>query len=367
METAFWKDKQVFLTGHTGFKGSWLALWLQRMGARVTGFSLPPATDPNLFELADVADGMVSIEGDIRDAGSLARALSAAAPDIVLHLAAQALVRRSYEDPLETYTTNVIGTANLLEAVRLSPGVKVVVNVTSDKCYENKEWVWGYREDESMGGHDPYSSSKGCAELVAAAYRRSFFDTDDDGPPKVALASVRAGNVIGGGDWARDRLIPDIMKSIVAGEAVAIRYPEAIRPWQHVLEPLSGYLLLAQRLWNDGKSYAGGWNFGPDDQDARPVAYICDTLTRLWGENASWRHDRQPHPHEATYLKLDCSKAHLRLGWRPRLHLKAALHWIVDWYRALDAKENMNAHCLGEIERYERLLGDPGESRQSSA
>jgi CDP-glucose 4,6-dehydratase len=363
MKASFWKDKKVFLTGHTGFKGSWLALWLQQMGAQVTGYSLPPTTNPNLFELANVADGMTaSIEGDIRDADSLRRTLSTASPDIVLHLAAQALVRRSYKDPLETYTTNVIGTANVLESVRVTPGVKIVINVTSDKCYENREWVWGYRENEPMGGHDPYSSSKGCAELVAAAYRHSFFETDADVPPKVAVASVRAGNVIGGGDWSRDRLIPDIMKSIISGEAVPIRYPEAIRPWQHVLEPLSGYLLLAQRLWMDGKTYAGAWNFGPNDRDARPVAYICDTLTGLWGEGAHWRHDPQPHPHEATYLKLDCSKAHLRLGWQPRMDLKTALHWIVRWYRALDASEDMGVYCLAEIERYHALLGNSDES-----
>jgi CDP-glucose 4,6-dehydratase len=361
MPAAFWKDKRVFLTGHTGFKGSWIALWLQHLGARVTGFALPPATDPNLFDLAGVADGMTSIQGDIRDADSLRQAVADTAPDLVFHFAAQALVRRSYEDPLETFTTNVIGTANLLEAVRHTSSVKVVVNVTSDKCYENREWVWGYRENEPMGGHDPYSSSKGCAELVTAAYRRSFFNTPDEDQERVALATVRAGNVIGGGDWSRDRLVPDIMKSILSGKSVVIRYPQAIRPWQHVLEPLSGYLLLAERLWEDAKTFAGAWNFGPNETDARPVAHICDTLTRHWGLSAGWQHDRQTHPHEATYLKLDCSKARMRLGWRTRLDLETTLKWIVDWYQAFESKQDMRAYCLDEIVRYEYWTDKPSD------
>jgi CDP-glucose 4,6-dehydratase len=354
MQPEFWRDKRVFLTGHTGFKGSWMALWLQRMGARVTGFALPPVSQPNLFDLARISEEMTSIMGDIRDTQSLASAIEGCNPQIVFHFAAQALVRRSYEDPLETFTTNVIGTANLLEAVRQSTGVRVVVNITSDKCYENKEWVWGYRESDPMGGHDPYSCSKGCAELVTAAYRRSFFSQPVDGKDPLALASVRAGNVIGGGDWSRDRLVPDIMKAIANGQPVIIRNPDAIRPWQHVLEPLSGYLLLAQRLWSDPQAFAGGWNFGPHESDARPVSYICDALTGLWGKNAYWQKDQGVHPHEANFLKLDCSKAHLRLGWYPRLDLRTTLEWIVAWYRAFAAQKDIRAFCMNQIEAYER-------------
>ncbi len=329
MNAAFWKGKRVFVTGHTGFKGSWLCLWLQRHGAMLAGYALAPPTDPSLFDQADVGAGMQSTIADIRDLAALTDAVRAFQPEIVLHLAAQALVRDSYADPVGTYATNVLGTVHLLDAVRQTPGVRVVVNVTSDKCYENREWLWGYREDEAMGGHDPYSSSKGCAELVASAWRRSFFA----GPDAPRLASARAGNVIGGGDWARDRLVPDLLAYMERGEPVPIRNPAAIRPWQHVLEPLHGYLMLAEALWNHGDDFADGWNFGPDETSIRPVSYVADVLVRAWGNGARWEQDRGHHPHEARLLKLDSSKARARLGWTPRLDLDEALDWIVNWQR----------------------------------
>lgn len=350
MNPAFWKDKQVFVTGHTGFKGSWLCLWLERMGAQVTGYALAPPTEPSLFQVADVAAGMTSLQGDIRDLAGLSAAMAEAAPDVVLHLAAQSLVRPSYDDPVGTYATNVMGTVNVLEAVRRTPGVRVVVNVTSDKCYENREWPWGYRENEAMGGHDPYSSSKGCAELVAAAYRRSFFEV---GEHAVALASARAGNVIGGGDWAVDRLVPDVLKAFGEGRPVQLRSPTAVRPWQHVLEPVHGYLLLAERLWSDGPAHAGGWNFGPSEDDARPVSWIVEQLADCWGEGASWGQDEGQHPHEAHYLKLDCSKARSQLQWQPRWSLAKALEQTVAWYRAYLAGEDMRTVSEAQIALYE--------------
>ncbi len=345
---SFWTDKVVLLTGHTGFKGSWLSLWLQSMGAKVIGYSLAPPTNPSLFVAAKVKDGMVSIESDIRDFTALLAAFKKHRPEIVIHMAAQPLVRYSYANPIETYSTNVMGTVHLLEAVRQCETVRAVVNITSDKCYENKEWSWGYRENEPMGGYDPYSNSKGCAELVASAYRNSYFNTDH----RVVLASARAGNVIGGGDWAEDRLIPDIMRAIIQGKPVNIRNPHAIRPWQHVLEPLSGYLLLAQQLFENGAAYGEGWNFGPNDEDARPVSWIVDHLTQNWGDGASWLQDEGEHPHEAHYLKLDCSKAKMRLHWQPRWHLDETLAAIIDWHSAHQAGENMQDFSLGQIQQY---------------
>ena len=353
VNAVFWRGKKVFMTGHTGFKGSWLSLWLQQMGAQVTGFALLPPTNPSLFEVANVAQSMTSIIGDIRDAESLARAMRDASPDIVIHMAAQPLVRYSYANPVETYSTNVMGTVHLLEAVRQTPSVRAVVNVTSDKCYDNKEWVWGYRENEAMGGFDPYSNSKGCAELVASAYRNSFFNPEKYHEHKVALASVRAGNVIGGGDWAADRLIPDILRAISNNKPVVIRSPHAIRPWQHVLEPLSGYLLLAENLYEQGIAYAEGWNFGPNDEDAKPVQWIVERLTEQWGDGASWLLDGGEHPHEAHYLKLDCSKARMRLDWQPRWHLEHTLEMIVAWQRAWLSKQDMRSFTLKQIEQYE--------------
>jgi CDP-glucose 4,6-dehydratase len=348
----FWSGKKVFVTGHTGFKGSWLCLWLQKLGAEVTGYALLPPTQPSLFEEADVARDMRSIIADIRDGERLTAEMRAAAPEIVIHMAAQALVRHSYIAPVETYATNVMGTVHLLEAVRNTPSVRAVVNVTSDKCYENREWDWGYRESDHLGGHDPYSNSKGCAELVTAAYRNSFFNPEKYSTHGIALASARAGNVIGGGDWAQDRLIPDIMRAITQGKPANIRNPHAIRPWQHVLEPLSGYLLLAQKLYQEGVAYAEGWNFGPSDEDAMPVQWIVERLTQTWGEGASWVLDGGDHPHEAHYLKLDCSKARARLGWHPKWPLDETLGKIVDWQKNYRQGVDMKAATLKQIDVY---------------
>jgi len=352
----FWKDKRILLTGHTGFKGGWLSLWLQSMGAQVAGYALAPPTGTSLFEVADVGKGMTSIVGDIRDLEHLRRVFAEHQPEIVIHMAAQALVRYSYAEPVETYSTNVMGTVNLFEAVRSTASVKAVVNVTSDKCYENREWVWGYRENEAMGGHDPYSNSKGCAELVTATYRNSYFHPEKHHEHGVAIASGRAGNVIGGGDWADDRLIPDIMRAITQGEPVNIRNPQAMRPWQHVLEPLSGYLLLAEKLYNEGADFAEGWNFGPNDEDAKPVQWIVERLTQSWGEGASWKLDSGNHPHEAHHLKLDCSKAKARLDWHPRWHLEAALTAIIDWQRAYRNGKDMHELTLRQIDAYSKTI-----------
>lgn len=356
MDNRFWQGKRVLITGHSGFKGGWLSLWLQSMGAEVSGYALTPPTTPSLFEVASVAKGMAGSQfSDIRDLEALKAAFMEFQPEIVFHMAAQPLVRLSYQQPVETYATNVLGTVHVLEAVRSTPGIRAVVNITTDKCYENHEWVWGYRETDPMGGHDPYSSSKGCAELVASAYRSSFFNEKDYGNHGVALASVRAGNVIGGGDWAADRLIPDMIRAFSQGEAVIIRSPHAIRPWQHVLEPLRGYLMLAQKLWQDGPKFAEGWNFGPSDEDAKPVQWIVQKLAEQWGEGATWRLDDRPQPHEATYLKLDCSKAKTRLEWHPRWDLETALQRIVEWYQAFACGEDMRAVTLEQINEYAHL------------
>jgi CDP-glucose 4,6-dehydratase len=354
--SGFWKDKKVFITGHTGFKGAWLSLWLHWMGARIAGYALRPPSDPNLFELCDASNFIASGERDVRDFTQLCRAVDETRPEIVFHLAAQSLVRRSYDAPLETYATNVMGTANLLEAVRRCSGVKAVIVVTSDKCYENREWLWGYREDEPMGGFDPYSSSKGCAELVTAAYRQSFLSRAESGGMPVAVASARAGNVIGGGDWARDRLIPDVLNAFASGRPALIRSPAAVRPWQHVLESLSGYLMLAERLWKQGDAHAGAWNFGPSDDSVRPVSWIVERLAAMWGNNASWQVDGAPQPHEAGYLKLDCSKARTRLGWAPRLDLDTALEWIVEWHRTYLGGKNVRDMTVSQIARYQSLV-----------
>ena len=353
MDAAFWQGKRVFLTGHTGFKGGWLSLWLQQLGAEVTGYALEAPTTPSLFEVANVARGMVSIVGDVRDGEALKRAMAQAQPEIVIHMAAQPLVRYSYANPVETYATNVMGVVNLLEAVRATPGVRSVVNVTSDKCYENREWPWGYRENEAMGGYDPYSNSKGCAELVTAGYRSSFFNAEKYAEHGIALGSGRAGNVIGGGDWAMDRLIPDMLRAIGAGQPVMIRNPHSIRPWQHVLEPLSGYLTLAEKLYTEGPVHAEGWNFGPHDTDAKPVEWIIERMTHEWGAGASWLLDGQDHPHEATYLKLDCSKARGQLGWHPRWDIGQTIARIVEWHKACDQGADMRAMTLAQITTYQ--------------
>ncbi|MCK9283041.1 MAG: CDP-glucose 4,6-dehydratase [Rhodocyclaceae bacterium] len=353
MNPRFWHGKRVFITGHSGFKGGWLSLWLQRLGAAVTGYALAPPTDPSLFVVAGVGKEMHSIVADVRDAEMLAKAVGEARPDIVIHMAAQPLVRYSYQAPVETYATNVMGAVHLLEAVRHAESVRAVINVTSDKCYENREWPWGYRENEPLGGYDPYSNSKGCAELVTAAYRSSFFNPAKYSEHGVAIATARAGNVIGGGDWAQDRLIPDILRAIEAGQPVNIRSPQAIRPWQHVLEPLSGYLDLAEKLYGNGAAYAEAWNFGPAEEDAKPVHWIVERLTQSWNDGATWRLDSDPQPHEAHYLKLDCAKARLRLDWRPRWSLTETLESIVAWHKAFLGHADMKAVTLSQIVAYE--------------
>lgn len=340
----FWQNKRVFLTGHTGFKGSWLALWLHSLGARVYGYALRPDTTPALFEVANI-EALLSGHtlADIRDYTILSHSITDAQPDIVFHLAAQPLVRRSYADPIETYSTNVMGTVNLLEAIRQSATVKAVVNITTDKCYENKEWIWAYRENEPMGGHDPYSSSKGCAELITASYRNSFYENAG-----IGLASARAGNVIGGGDWSVDRLIPDFLRAIDAQECLRIRSPHAIRPWQHVLEPLKGYLLLAQALYEEPKTYASAWNFGPHEQDAKEVSWIVNKLATYLPETR-WQIDANPQPHEANLLKLDSSKAQHYLKWQPVWSLDMSLQKIAEWHLAWHAQQDMQAVCLAQI------------------
>lgn len=352
---SFWKGRNVFLTGHTGFKGSWLSLWLDALGAKVTGYALDPPTQPSLFEQADVASAVCSIRADIRDFLRLKTALGECRPDVVIHMAAQSVVRRGYEDPIETYTTNVMGTVYLMEALRQLRQPCVVVNVTSDKCYANREWVWGYRENEAMGGRDPYSNSKGCAELVTTAYRESFFPPESLERHGIAIASARAGNAIGGGDWTSDQLIPDLMRAFLVGQPCPIRDPSAIRPWQFVLEPLRGYLMLAERLTEDASCFTSAWNFGPADADAKPVSWLADELARSWGNRASWTHDSAMHPHEAHFLKLDTSKARACLGWHPALPLNLAVDWIVEWYRAFQAGSELRNLTRTQIDRYEAL------------
>lgn len=347
---SFWKGKRVFLTGHTGFKGSWLSLWLQSMGASVKGYSLNPPTTPSLFLEARVNENMDSEIGDIRNLEVLKNSMISYNPDILIHMAAQPLVRLSYVEPVETYTTNVIGTVNVLEAARYCENLKAIVSVTTDKCYENKEWAWGYRENEAMGGHDPYSSSKGCAELVTAAYRNSFYNSNDT----ASIATARAGNVIGGGDWATDRLIPDILKAFENSQPVIIRNPFSTRPWQHVLEPLSGYLVLAEKLYRDGDKYAEAWNFGPKEEDCKPVDWILDRMVGYWGDGASWQLDKNNNPHEANFLKLDCSKAAYELNWKPKWQLDLTLNLIVNWHQQWREGINIKEVCLKEIEKYSK-------------
>ncbi|HKS27261.1 MAG TPA: CDP-glucose 4,6-dehydratase [Pyrinomonadaceae bacterium] len=356
MRPEFWRDKRVLLTGHTGFKGSWLSLWLAEMGARVTGYALEPPTTPSLFQLARISEQVESVTGDVRDFERVSQLIESRRPEIIIHMAAQSLVRRSYANPVETYGTNVMGTVNVLEAVRRSGSdfVRAVVVVTSDKCYENREWVWGYRETESMGGHDPYSSSKGCAELVTSAMRSSFFQSGEKGT--TAVASARAGNVLGGGDWAEDRLVPDIIKSWMEGREVAIRSPRAVRPWQHVLDPLHGYLLLCEKLCEDAAAYSEGWNFGPREEDAQTVEHVVRRLSELWSSRegkAAWAIDKNLHPHEAHYLKLDCSKARTHLEWRPRWPLERTLKETVNWYRAYQNGEDVQAFSLEQIRAFQ--------------
>lgn len=332
----FFKHKRVFITGHTGFKGSWLLVWLKKLGAEICGYSLEPPTDPNLYDLVGANVGIKSIHGDVRDFSSVKKAINDFGPEIVIHLAAQSLVRKSYADPMLTFSTNIMGTVNVVEAVRQARGVKAVLNVTSDKCYENKEWIWGYRENDPMGGNDPYSSSKGCSELITSCYLKSFFDKTSFGKLDIGLASARAGNVVGGGDFAMDRIIPDIVRSISKNESVYIRSPRAIRPWQHVLEPLCGYLKLSKCLYTHGNSFSGGWNFGPDTDSICNVRLIVEKIFNLWGKNKAQINldNKQKNPHESAILKLDSSKARTRLKWKPLLNLHQSLEWTVNWYDA---------------------------------
>lgn len=348
VDTDFWLDKKVFLTGHTGFKGSWMSLWLISLGANVKGYALAPNTTPSLFQEANLENDMHSFIGDIRDLDLLTKEMVSFEPDIVIHMAAQPLVRLSYRDPVGTYSTNVMGTVHVLEAARKCANVKAIVNVTTDKCYENREWVWGYREDEPMGGADPYSNSKGCSELVTQAYRQSYFN-NGAGP---CLASGRAGNVIGGGDWAEDRLIPDTLRAFELGEKVVIRNPNATRPWQHVLEPVCGYLQLAESLYAEGGGFAEGWNFGPHDNDVKPVDSILTSMCSLWGEGAGWDLDLSEQPHEAQMLKLDISKAQTKLNWSPRWNLETSLESIVNWHRAWLSGNSARQLMMDDISRY---------------
>jgi CDP-glucose 4,6-dehydratase len=360
MSPEFWRHKRVLITGHTGFKGSWLSLWLQSLGAHLVGYGLEPPTQPALFELARLEEGMTCISGDVRDEDHLRRAMAQHRPEIVFHLAAQPLVRESYRNPVGTFATNVMGTVHVLEAVRQVTSVQAVVCITSDKCYENKEWLWGYRENEAMGGHDPYSNSKGCAELVAKAYGNLFLASDDDPDARVALATARAGNVIGGGDWAKDRLVPDILRSLMSRERVMIRNPQAIRPWQHVLDPLNGYLTLAEHLYTHGQRFGGGWNFGPPESNARPVKWVVEQLQTLWGADLSWQPDERLQPHEDIHLRLDCSKARFRLNWQAHLELRTALELVVDWFRAFQAGSDMREVSRAQIKQFMEKYASEG-------
>jgi CDP-glucose 4,6-dehydratase len=346
--STFWNGKKVFITGHTGFKGSWLSLWLTSMGSKVKGYSLDVNTDPALFNLLNISSEMESEIGDIRNLDKLTKSIMQFDPEIIIHMAAQPLVRLSYLEPIETYTTNVIGTANVLEAARKCKNLKSLVSVTTDKCYENMEWDWGYRESDSMGGYDPYSSSKGCAELVTSAYRRSYFYSNDT----ASIASARAGNVIGGGDWSEDRLIPDVLRAFEIGEPVVVRSPLAVRPWQHVLEPLSGYLVLSQKLYMFGNDYAEAWNFGPRDEDCKSVRWVLDQMVKHWGKSAKWVLDKNSNPHEARYLKLDCSKASNKLKWNPKWNLKETIKRIVEWHHVYSSKGDIKKQCFKEINEY---------------
>jgi CDP-glucose 4,6-dehydratase len=359
-----WKDRRVFITGHTGFKGGWLALSLAIKGAKIRGYALDPATEPNLFTDARISEVLDDDRGDIQDYPKLEASLVDFEPEVVFHLAAQPLLRRSYADPLGTYGTNVMGTANLLEAARKSPSVRAVVCVTTDKCYQNREWAWPYRETDPLGGHDPYSSSKAAAEIVVAAYRDSYFPVNRLAEHRVAIATARAGNVIGGGDWSEDRLIPDLIRGFESGRPVLIRRPNAIRPWQHVLEPLKGYIILAEHLLARQPSAASAFNFGTSEDDAWLVERIADRLVGLWGSGASWIRDNTPSVHEAHYLKLDSSKARAELGWRARLDLDTALHWTLHWYRSRTSGADMAAATRLQIAQYEELA-IPGASVRS--
>lgn len=354
MNLEFWKGKKVFITGHTGFKGSWLSLWLKNLEVELTGYSLDSSDQKSFFKDAKIANGMNSIIGDIRDIELLKKEVIKSKPDIIIHMAAQALVRDSYSDPVQTYSTNIMGTVNIFEAARECNSVKSLINVTSDKCYENKERELGYKENEPMGGYDPYSSSKGCAELVASAYRNSFFKPEG----KINMASVRAGNVVGGGDWSKDRLIPDAIKAFYNNQKVLIRNPGAIRPWQFVLEPLRGYLMLAEKMYNGANDFASGWNFGPNDTDVKNVEWIIQKLCSEWGQEANWEYEKEKSKilHEANYLKLDITRAKKMLKWSPTLNIEETIGFIVEWYKGYENNEDIRKISVDQIIKYQNLL-----------
>ncbi len=351
MSDSFWHGKKVFITGHTGFKGGWLTFWLKLLGASVTGYSLAPMQEPNFFSLTKIADNISSTIGDILNQDLLTQTLQEVQPEIILHLAAQPLVRYSYDNPIETYAVNVMGTAHLLEAARKLSNLKAIVVVTSDKCYENQEWLWGYRESDPMGGYDPYSSSKGCTELVVSAYRRSYFNEKN-----IALASVRAGNVIGGGDWAKNRLVPDLMRAFANHEVAALRHPHAYRPWQHILDLLTGYLLLTKRLYQEGLNFAGPWNFGPSEENIISVGDVADLCAKFWGDDAKWQTVEARTLHEAILLKLDCNKSRALLGWSPRWNIQNSLKATVEWYRAFTNEEDMFSYTTQQIQQFEHSV-----------
>jgi CDP-glucose 4,6-dehydratase len=350
MNADFWQSRRVLITGHSGFKGSWLSLWLQCLGAHVVGYASNPPTQPNLFETAKIAEGMTSIPGDVLHKSALQSTIAEHRPEVVFHLAAQSLVRESYKNPVETFATNVMGLVHLLEAVRVVGGVRAVVCVTSDKCYQNRDWVWGYREDEPVGGYDPYSSSKGCSELVAAAYRNSFFNERDYSQHGLGLATARAGNVIGGGDWAKDRLLPDLIRSVIQGEDIVLRNPHAIRPWQHVLDPLAGYLMLAESLFKHGPRFSEAWNFAP--AESHTVTQVVGQLLSLWGSHVSVKHDQSRQVHEDPYMILDSTKARVRLDWKPLLDLRTSLNWIVAWVKRFQSGADMRRVTESQIRDY---------------
>lgn len=352
MDREFWKNKRILLTGHSGFKGSWMTLMLKYLGAYIMGYSLPPPSSPSLFDLTKASDGIISKIDDIRNFDSLKKIINTHKPEIVIHMAAQSLVRYSYKHPVETYSTNIMGTVNVLESIRSTDSVRVALVITSDKCYKNLNWPWGYRETDVLGGSDPYSSSKGCAEIIVEAYRRSFFPVEKYNMHGTAIATARAGNVIGGGDWGEDRLIPDVMRSWLSDRPVYIRMPNAIRPWQYVLDLITGYLVLIEKLWKEGPAYSEAWNFGPSESNCKSVKWVLDELKKLWNDRVTWIYDMNEHPLESTYLKLDCSKTYSRLGWYPLYDIKKTLEKIVAWYKAYRNGNNMREYCLNEIKSY---------------
>lgn len=356
--SSFWNNKRVLITGHTGFKGSWLCLWLHKLGANVVGYALEPPTEPSMFETLYLDNVIDSVIGDIRDSKRFTDILEEYKPEVIFHLAAQALVRASYTNPVLTLETNIIGTANVLECARQCKSVKVIINVTTDKCYENREWAWGYRENDTLGGYDPYSCSKACSELVTNSYRKSFLNSNG-----ILLASARAGNVIGGGDWAEDRLVPDIVRAFINNNYPSIRNPHAIRPWQHVLEPLRGYMLLAEKMWNEGEQFAQAWNFGPNDNNIVSVREVTETFAKKWGmqENSPYSINDGEQPHEAQILKLDCSKSKSKLGWMPILDIDKTLDWTCQWYKAYNNSDNMIKLTLEQIDCYQKIMEEQHE------